>query len=136
MNEFYKFVDSASTVVYDDIFTPKDKTYSGSEATEFHLARMYAFVKILNHDFPIIVDSFRAEDLSSDREKRALQMFEHVSNQMIFTTTLKNEESNKYVDYEGIHNIDFSLHTTNKMLSAKYMTQFLNAAKDMLITVK
>jgi hypothetical protein len=135
MNKFYKFVDLARTVAYDDIFTPKDKTYSGSEATEFHLARMYAFVKILKHDFPIIVDSFRAEDLSSDREKRALQMFEHVSNQIIFTTTLKNEESNKYVDYEGVHNIDFSSHATNKMLSVEYMTQFLNAAKDMMITV-
>ena len=62
-------------------------------------------------------------------------MFEHVSNQIIFTTTLKNEESNKYVDYEGVHNIDFSSHATNKMLSVEYMTQFLNAAKDMMITV-
>lgn len=135
MNCFYKFVDSAGTVVYDDIFTPKDKTYSGSEATEFHLARMYAFVNALHHDFPIIVDSFRAEDLSSDREMRVLQMFGKVSNQIIFTTTLKNEECNKYVNYDGIHNIDFSFHTTNKMLSGEYMTQFLNAAKDMLITV-
>ena len=89
MNKFYKFVDMANVAEYDNIFTPKDKIYSGSEATEFHLARMYAFVKMLWHDYPTIVDSFKAEDLSSDREKRALQMFEKVSNQIIFTTTLK-----------------------------------------------
>lgn len=136
MNEFYKFVDMASVAEYNDIFTPKDKIYSGSEATEFHLARMYAFVKMLRHDYPIIVDSFRAEDLSSDREKRALQMFEKVSNQIIFTTTLKNEENNKYANCEGIHNIDFSSHVTNKMLSMEYMSRFLDAATDMLITVK
>lgn len=136
MNEFYKFVDLACSVAYDDIFTPKDKVYSGSEATEFHLARMYAFVKILKHNYPIIVDSFRAEDLSSDREKRALQMFGKLPNQIIFTTTLKNEESNKYANYESVHNIDFSPHTTNKMLSVEYMPQFLEAAKDMLITIK
>ena len=136
MNEFYKFVDMASVAEYNDIFTAKDKIYSGSEATEFHLARMYAFVKMLRHDYPIIVDSFRAEDLSSDREKRALQMFEKVSNQIIFTTTLKNEENNKYANCEGIHNIDFSSHVTNKMLSMEYMSRFLDAATDMLITVK
>lgn len=135
MNEFYKFVDMASTAEYDDIFTPKDKIYSGSEATEFHLARMYAFVKTLQHDYPIIVDSFRAEDLSSDREKRVLKMFEKISNQIIFTTTLKNEENSKYINYHGVHNIDFSPHITNKMLSYEYMSQFLKAAEDMLITV-
>ena len=97
---------------------------------------MYAFVKMLRHDYPIIVDSFRAEALSSDREKRALQMFEKVSNQIIFTTTLKNEENNKYANCEGIHNIDFSSHVTNKMLSMEYMSRFLDAATDMLITVK
>lgn len=135
MNEFYKYVDLASTSEYVDIFTPKDKIYSGSEATEFHLARMYAFVKTIQHKYPIIVDSFRAEDLSSDREKRALEMFEQVPNQIIFTTTLKNEENNKYVSSEGIHNIDFSPHTTNKMLSSSFIPLFLNAAKDMLITI-
>ena len=60
MNGFYSKVDSADTEPYADIFTTRDKIYSGSEATEFHLARMYAFGKILKHDYPIIVDSFRA----------------------------------------------------------------------------
>ena len=136
MNEFYKSVDLAGETAYTDIFTSKDKIYSGSEATEFHLARMYAFQKTLQHDFPIIVDSFRAEDLSSDREKRALQMFQKMENQIIFTTTLKNEEENKYAENKDIHNIDFSMHTTNKMLSSKYLSKFLKVADEMLIAVK
>ena len=97
---------------------------------------MYAFQKTLQHDFPIIVDSFRAEDLSSDREKRALQMFQKMENQIIFTTTLKNEEENKYAENKDIHNIDFSMHTTNKMLSSKYLSKFLKVADEMLIAVK
>lgn len=136
MNEFYKSVDLAGETAYTDIFTSKDKIYSGSEATEFHLARMYAFQKTLQHDFPIIVDSFRAEDLSSDREKRALQMFQKMENQIIFTTTLKNEEENKYAENKDIQNIDFSMHTTNKMLSSKYLSKFLKVADEMLIAVK
>lgn len=49
MNEFYKVVDSANEIAYNDIFTARDKIYSGSEATEFHLARMFAFEKVLQH---------------------------------------------------------------------------------------
>ncbi|WP_066496923.1 hypothetical protein [Abyssisolibacter fermentans] len=136
MNEFYKVVDSANETAYDNIFTARDKILSGSEATEFHLARMFAFEKVLQHEFPIIVDSFRAEDLSSEREKRALEMFVGLSNQIIFTTTLKKEEENKYLDNEYVYPIDFSKHVTNKMLSKEYVNRFLNVANEMLVNVK
>ena len=92
-NKYYEWiyskVDSAGTEPYADIFTTRDKIYSGSEATEFHLARMYAFGKILKHDYPIIVDSFRAEDLSTERENKVLNEFKELDNQIIFTTTLR-----------------------------------------------
>lgn len=136
MNSFYKAVDPANENVYSDIFTARDKIYSGSEATEFHLARMYAFEKILQHGFPIIVDSFRAEDLSSEREKRAIQMFSELNNQIILTTTLKEEEENKYLNNVAVHSIDFSEHVTNKILSAEYVEKFLTVANEMLVTVK
>lgn len=136
MNFFYRTVDSASEDEYDDIFTPRDKTYSGSEATEFHLARMYAFGKVFQHEYPIVVDSFRAEDLSSEREKKVLQMFEQLDNQIIFTTTLKAEEGKKYENCEGICNIDFSEHVTNKMLSSEYVHIFLKVANEMLVSLK
>jgi len=134
MNAFYKYVDIQGKDEYEDIFTIKGKTYSGSEATEFHMAKMYAFQKILKHDYPIVIDSFRAEDLSTDREERALAMFKQIKNQIILTTTLKKEEENKYCNKPEINNIDFSDHTTNKMLSDKYVAEFISVANDMLVT--
>ena len=44
------------------IFLQKTEIFSGSEATEFHLSKMYVLAKVLQHPYPIIVDSFRAED--------------------------------------------------------------------------
>lgn len=136
MNKFYKSIDSTSDIVYNDIFTTRDKVYSGSEATEFHLARMYAFAKVLKHRYPIIIDSFRAEDLSTEREKRAINKISELENQLIFTTTLKDEEENKYIDNKSIHNIDFSSHTTNKILSNKHVNRFLEVANEMMISIK
>ncbi|RJE47196.1 MULTISPECIES: hypothetical protein [unclassified Dehalobacter] len=136
MNEFYKAVDIANENAYSDIFTSRDKIYSGSEATEFHLARMYAFEKILQHGFPIIVDSFRAEDLSSEREKKALQKLSELTNQIILTTTLKEEEENKYVNNLEVHSIDFSGHVTNKILTTEYVERFLTAANEMSVLLR
>ena len=135
MNYFYKYVDIQGKDEYVDIFTPKGKTYSGSEATEFHLAKMYAFYKVLQHDYPIVIDSFRAEDLSTEREKRVLEFFKGIKNQIILTTTLKKEEENKYANMEGINNIDFSSHITNQMLTSDDVEKFLVAAEDMMIKV-
>lgn len=135
MNGFYSKVDSAVTEPYADIFTTRDKIYSGSEATEFHLARMYAFGKILKHDYPIIVDSFRAEDLSTERENKVLNEFKELDNQIIFTTTLKAEEGEKYAFDSSLNNINFSGHVTNKMLSNAYVDEFRKVAEEMLITI-
>lgn len=95
MNYFYSKIDVEGQSVYSDIFGTKDKIYSGSEATEFHLAKMFAFAHILKHDYPIIVDSFRAEDLSTDREDRVLDEFLRLNNQIIFTTTVKKRRRRK-----------------------------------------
>lgn len=119
-----------------DIFTARDKIYSGSEATEFHLAKMYAFAKVLQHEYPIIVDSFRAEDLSTDREERVLSEFGKLKNQIIFTTTLKKEEGEKYASDSTLNNINFSSHTINKMLSQSYVERFKQVADEMMVTIE
>lgn len=136
MNDFYNQVDIMKDRPYIDIFTTRDRTYSGSEATEFHLARMYAFAKSLQHDYPIIVDSFRAEDLSSDREAKVIDLFKKLKNQIIFTTTLKEEEGEKYSKQDKLNNISFSSHTTNKMLLGTYVERFMQAADEMMVTVR
>ena len=136
MNGFYSQVDLAGGEPYSDIFTARDKIYSGSEATEFHLAKMYAFAKVLQHGYPIIVDSFRAEDLSTDREERVLSEFRKLKNQIIFTTTLKKEEGEKYAGDSTLNNINFSSHTINKMLSQSYIKRFKQVADEMLVTIE
>lgn len=74
--------------------------------------------------------------MSSEREKRALEKFSELSNQIIFTTTLKKEEENKYINNEDLHPIDFSKHVKNKMLSKEYVDRFLNVANEMLVKVE
>ena len=110
---------------YDSIFTKRDKVYSGSDGTEFYLAKVYALCQVLKHQFPIIVDSFRTEDLSTWRENNVLEEFKKIENQIIFTTTLKTEEKGKY-SLSGVNCIDFSSHTTNHILSSSYVDEFVS----------
>lgn len=125
MNEFHRSVNKLSGTKYDDIFSKRDNVYSGSDGTEFHLAKVYALYQELQHEFPIIIDSFRAEDLSTEREENVLEEFKKISNQVIFTTTLKEEEHGKY-DNIGVNCIDFSAHETNHILSSVYLEEFLS----------
>lgn len=97
---------------------------------------MYAFAKVLQHEYPIIVDSFRAEDLSTDREERVLSEFGKLKNQIIFTTTLKKEEGEKYASDSTLNNINFSSHTINKMLSQSYVERFKQVADEMMVTIE
>lgn len=87
----------------------------------FYLVKLYALAVILEHNFPIIIDSFRAEDLSSAKEIVALEWFSKLKNQLIFTTTIKTEEIGKYDKYREINVIDYTNHTPNKMLQENYV---------------
>ena len=136
MNLFNKYIDSSITNQYTDIFTSRNRAYSGSEGTQFHLAKMYAFSKILAHDYPIVVDSFRAEDLSTEREKRVLDKFSKLKNQIIFTTTLKKEENLKYESIKGVKGINYSNHQNYKILQQKYVCDFLEKLNLMSIQLK
>lgn len=135
MNLFNKYIDPSVSSNYDAIFTSRYKTHSGSEGTQFHLARMYAFSKVLDHNYPIIVDSFRAEDLSTEREKRVLEKFKEIKNQIIFTTTLKDEENLKYVNDDQINKIDYSIHENYKILQKKYVDDFVKKLNSMSIII-
>lgn len=124
MNAVYEAIDPNGNLHFDDLFTKKDEVYSGSEATIFHLSRLYALSKVLNHNYPIVVDSFRAEDLSTTKENIVLDLYKELSNQVIFTTTLKLEELGKYDTRTDIHHIDYRDHTPSKMLSEVYVDEF------------
>lgn len=65
-----------------------------------------------------------------------IDLFKKLNNQIIFTTTLKEEEGEKYSEQDKLNNISFSSHTTNKMLSVTYVERFMQAADEMMVTVR
>ncbi|WP_075617993.1 hypothetical protein [Paenisporosarcina indica] len=124
MNNTYFIIDSAGNLKFESIFTKSNQIFSGSEATVYHLVKLYSLAKVLNYNLPVIVDSFRAEDLSTEKELLVLDLFSKLDIQVIFTTTLKTEEVGKYGDMITINHIDYSNHIASKMLSEKYFEEF------------
>ncbi|WP_080797428.1 hypothetical protein [Arabiibacter massiliensis] len=108
--------DDSGAEEYTDLFTSAHSPYMGSEATEFFLARVYSLAIHVAHGLPILIDSFRAEELSTAREERALPLFVNLPNQVILSATLKGQEAGKYKSMEQINNIDYAGYTVNKLL--------------------
>lgn len=135
MNEVYKVIDCEGTEVFSDLFTKKGITYSGSEATVFHILKIYALAVVLKHFYPIIIDSFRAEDLSTPKENIVLDLFSQLPNQVILTTTLKNEELGKYNGLNGINHIDYSNHAPSKILSSSFLNEFKSLLSELSIKI-
>lgn len=126
MNHLREVVnDGVETEDYDDLFTTNNKPYTGSEATEFYLARVYSLAKHVKHQLPIVIDSFRAEELSTRREDLALPLYGELQNQVILSATLKGQEAGKYDERTDVHSIDFSGYTVNHLLSEDYVEQFM-----------
>lgn len=124
MNTKKHIIDIEGTDDYEDVFTKRGTTISGSEETVFYVARLISTAEMIKHECPIIMDSFRAEDLSTDKEERVLTMFAELSNQCILTTTLKSEEVGKYSERSDINLIDYSNHMSFKLLSEAYVFEF------------
>lgn len=124
MNGLYKAIDPNGNLEFKGLFTKRDEIYSGSESTIFHVVKMYALQKVLNHNWPIVIDSFRAEDLSTNKENIVIEKYKELKNQIIFTTTLKKEEMGKYDNRPEINHIDYKEHAPSKMLSSDYCEHF------------
>lgn len=135
MNRFRHSVDPTGNTTYANLFTQQNQTYSGSEAIVFHLSRLYALARILQHTYPIIVDSFRAEDLSTTKEEAVLELFKALPNQIIFTTTLKEQELGKYNSRQDVHHIDYAGNTPSKLLSVESVDYFRSLLKSMSVTM-
>ncbi|MBH0037754.1 hypothetical protein [Pseudoalteromonas sp. SWN166] len=126
MNMAYKLIDENGIQVFDSLFTRKSINYSGSEEQEFYFAKLYAFHFIFKHEFPLIIDSFRDRELSTDKELKMIEIFESIGNQVVVTSTLKREEyeSEKYESYKSSTALDYSSHRDSQILSQKYILQF------------
>lgn len=136
MNSFRHTVDPTGNTTYANLFAQQGQTYSGSEGIVFHLSRLYALARILKHTYPIVVDSFRAEDLSTAKEEAVLKLFKELPNQIIFTTTLKSQELGKYNSRQDIHHIDYTGNTPSKLLSAESVDSFRSLMESMSITMR
>lgn len=135
MNDTYQVIDPTGNLYFDGLFTKRDETYSGSEATVFHLVKLYAICKVIGHTYPIVVDSFRAEDLSTAKEAIVIDLYSSIPNQVIFTTTLKTEELGKYDKMRNIHHIDYKDHIASKMLTSDYLPEFKRIMSSLSINV-
>ena len=128
MNRAHERIDpDGKAEPYEDFFTSETRPYSGSETTEYYISRVYALAKLIDHGIPIVIDSFRAEELSTMREENVLALFSELSNQLILTATLKAEEgAGKYSGAEGVNGIDYSTMRKGHLLSASYLEAFLS----------
>jgi hypothetical protein len=136
MNGICSQIDIENAMEYTDLFTKRGSTVSGSEMTVFYASRLIAIATETNHVFPLIMDSFRAEDLSSEKEKRLLQILASMRRQCILTTTLKTEEHDKYQTMQGINSIDYTGHTSNKILQADLVTKFRDILQQLQIQLE
>ena len=136
MNDLYCQIDPDGNIVYTSLFTQRNEVYSGSEATVFHLVKLFALQDILRHNYPIIIDSFRAEDLSTGKEKTVLEISKSLDNQVNFTTTLKHEEMGKYDSLEGVNHINYLSHTPSKILDRQYVDDFVGLMNSLSVKIQ
>lgn len=135
MNELYRQIDPDGNIEYSSLFTQRNEVYSGSEATVFHLIKLFALQFVLQHDLPIVIDSFRAEDLSTGKERVVLEMAKSIGNQFILTTTLKCEEIGKYDNMSDVNHINYQSHTPSKILDDSFAKDFAALLKNLSIDI-
>lgn len=128
MKNYYEKIDPNWKLDIDDLFTKKWVTYSWSESQEYYFCRIMSLNKILLHNFPIIIDSFREWEVSTTKEDLMIDEFLKIDNQVILTSTLKDEEfnSDKYYKNNWINPIDYSNVNDSKILDKKYVDEFIS----------
>lgn len=126
MNKHIKRLDPNSAISFTDLFTKNGENYSGSEEQEFYFCKLIALNEYFNHEFPLIVDSFRDGEISSEKEKVMLDEYKNLNKQVILSSTLKNEEYDtlKYEEINGVNAIDYNSHQDNKILQPKNTEKF------------
>lgn len=135
MNSFYKILEPHGNLHFESLFAKKQSVYSGVEETEFYLSKLYALKKVLNHDFPIVMDYFRDGELSSLKEAKVIDLFNKLSNQVIFTVTLKDEEIGKYDDLKDVNHINYINNEPFKLLSNRYLDDFLETCNSLSLKI-
>lgn len=100
------------------------------------MVKLFALQFVLRHNFPIVIDSFRAEALSTDKENFVLEISKSTGNQVILTTTLKREEIGKYDALPDLNHINYQAHTPSKILNNTYVEKFVALLSNLSIEIK
>lgn len=126
MNRLYQIVDPSGKQVFEALFSKSGVNYSGSEEQEFYFCKLLALNNYFKHDFPIIMDSFRSGELSTDKEQIMIKLYKSTNKQVILTSTLKSEEyaELKYSSIDDINAIDYSQHQNSQVLQASFAGKF------------
>ncbi|MGC4375100.1 hypothetical protein ABZF74_11980, partial [Streptococcus suis] len=127
MNTLYKVIDPDGKLVFDDLFTKKEATYSGSDGQVYYFCRLISLNNLLKHTYPIINDSFREGEISTRKEELMIDYYKKLNKQVILSATLKNQEYavDKYSNIEGVNAIDYSINDDSKILNSKYTDEFI-----------
>ena len=138
MNRLYSIIDPNGNLSFNELFPKKDQTFSGSEGQEFYFCKINALNTVLNHEYPIINDSFRSGEISSDKERKMIEIYEKLNKQVIITSTLKSEEyaTDKYKNTETINVIDYNNHSDSRILNQIYSNDFMSIIKSFDISIK
>jgi uncharacterized Zn finger protein (UPF0148 family) len=131
MNTIYKDLDPKGNLLFDELFTKKGVTYSGSEEQEFYFVKLIALSRALNHKYPIIIDSFRDGELSSEKESFMIKTYFELNKQVILSSTLKREEysSSRYSEFPYVNAIDYSINDTSHILKDDIDGEFIEILK-------
>jgi hypothetical protein len=137
ITRLYKTIDPKGTLEINSLFTKANETFSGSEEQEFYFSKIVALNNLLNHEFPIIIDSFREGELSTSKEEKMITEFIKLDKQVILTSTLKREEysANKYENFSNINIIDYSSFQDSKLLQEENTSEFLEIIQKFPITI-
>ncbi|NCP62962.1 MAG: hypothetical protein GW748_07580 [Alphaproteobacteria bacterium] len=128
MSRVCRVIDPNGALAFNDLFTNKDITFSGSEEQEYYFCRLIALNNILQHDFPIIIDSFRDGEVSTQKEHKMLEVYQSLGKQVILTSTLKKEEYNslKYKSFKNINALDYSSHINCGIMQSNKSKEFMD----------
>lgn len=126
MRSVYLEMDPEGRLEFAELFSKRGVVYSGSEGQEFYFAKLFAIKSVLNHPFPIVIDSFRDGELSSQKEAYALQKLQVIEGQKIITSTVKTQEyaEDIYQKNPKINAIDYSLNRTSRILDPGFVHEF------------
>jgi uncharacterized small protein (DUF1192 family) len=126
MNSYYRKIDSNGIQTFRSLFTTNDQTYSGSEEQEFYFSKLVALNDVLKHEYPIIIDSFRDGEISSNKEEEMIKILLSKNKQCILTSTLKHQEyiDNKYAKFPAVTAINYSAHDDSHILNPKLLNEF------------